>query len=240
MGEACSCTSALRRAGLQFASYPFDWIAGLTFVERASIVHSHFDSFLTIADLKDTNNTNGDPENPCQIYYNQKTGVMHNHDFPVGIPLEISFPKVETKYKNRCNRLYQTIEQAQTVLAVYIETPIPTHPTITDADIQQGHHLLAQTFPGKQISLLYLTNRVGKPEKIKISDNITRLYLDYKRKKPGGYDYSVDSQVLNKVFCDYRLNHSAWKRIRRLYWRFLAGFILSEQARRRFKKRHHV
>ena len=75
---------------------------------------------------------------------------------------------------------------------------------------------------------------------VKISENITRLYLDYKRKKEGGHDYSVDSRVLNKVFRDYRLNHSAWKRIRRSYWRFLAGFILGKQARRHFKKRHHV
>ena len=240
MGEACSCSSTLRRSGLQFASYPFDWIAGLTFLERAAIIQSHFDSFLNFADLKDIGKDNGDCDNLCEVYYNQKTGLWHNHDFPIGTPLEISFPRVEAKYRTRCNRLYQEIERAKTVLAVYIETPVQNHPFITDEEIQKGYSLLTQTFPGKQINLLYLTNRAGKFDTVKISDNITRLYLNYKRKKLGGHDYSVDAPTLKKVFRNYRLNRSMWKRIRRYFWRFLARFIRNKIARRHFKRRHHV
>ena len=240
MGEACSCSSTLRRSGLQFASYPFDWIAGLTFLERASIVQSHFDSFLVLSDLKDMGKNNGDPENPCEIYLNKKTGLMHNHDFHEGIPLEVSFPKVVEKYERRCKRLYQEIEQAETVLAVYIETPIQNHQMISDEEIQHGYELLSQTFPKKRIDILYLTNRVGQAEIVKISDNVTRLYLDYKRKKLGGHDYSVDTRTLKKVFRNYYLNHSTWKRGRRLFWHFLSNFIWNKVKRRRFKRRHYA
>lgn len=240
MGEACSCSSTLRHMGLQFASYPFDWIAGLTFAERAEIVHSHFDSFFIMEDFEDTGKNNGDPENPCQIYYNRRTHLMHNHDFLVGVPLKSSFPKVAAKYKKRSDRLYQKIEEAETVLAVYIETPIQNHATITDDEIQRGYQRLAQTFPNKKVDLLYLTNRVGKTEVIQLSQNITRIYLNYKRKKMGGQDYAVETPVLQKVFRHYRLNRSTLQRAQRLFWRFLSSFIFNKVKRRRFRKRHHV
>ena len=34
MGEACSCSEAIRRLNYQDFSYPFDWVANLTFLER--------------------------------------------------------------------------------------------------------------------------------------------------------------------------------------------------------------
>ena len=240
MGEACSCTEALRRGGLQFASYPFDWIAGLTFRERAQIVHDHFDGFLCLPDLKDMGRTNGDPENMCEVYYNTRTNLIHNHDFPAGEKLEDSFPKVAAKFKNRCDRLYHKMAAAERILAVYIEAPIQNHPKISDEDIQKGYDLLAELYPDKRIDLLYLTNRKGNTEFFTLSPYITRLYLDYKRKKAGGSDYSVDTRALARVLRKCYLNGSGAQRRRRLFWRFVAGFIPNKLARRRFQKRHHA
>ena len=46
MGAACSCSSALRSAELQVASYPFDWLFGSDFCNRANIVVNDFERFL--------------------------------------------------------------------------------------------------------------------------------------------------------------------------------------------------
>ena len=46
IGEACSCTSALRLAKLQFKSYPLDWLFGSDFIGRCKILASQFEHFI--------------------------------------------------------------------------------------------------------------------------------------------------------------------------------------------------
>ena len=42
LGGSCATTQILRHCHLQFASYPFDWIAGSDIVSRAQIICSGF------------------------------------------------------------------------------------------------------------------------------------------------------------------------------------------------------
>ena len=46
LGAACLSTQSLRKADLQFASYPFDWLAGGNICKRAEIISSDFSSFM--------------------------------------------------------------------------------------------------------------------------------------------------------------------------------------------------
>ena len=240
IGERCACSEALRRSNLQFASFPFDWLLCAGLEQNARFVANHFKDFLVVEHLVDMNTENGDPENPCHVYRDQKTGIVFHHDFPVGLSFEEGLPLVREKYRRRINRLYQKIQLSKTVLAVYMESPTTDHPKEDTNRIISGYQVLCRAFPNQEVHVLYLVNNKGPVQRSHPCANVTVMTFDYKRKKPGGYDYSVDTAVLNKFFKGYRLNHSLGKRIHTWVLRLLAGFIPMKLVRRRFKKKHHV
>ena len=240
IGERCACSEALRRSNLQFASFPFDWLYCIDFEQNAQFISHHFDGFLASERLVDMNIENGDPENPCRVYRDSQTGIVFNHDFPANLSFEHGFPLVSEKYRRRINRLYQRIQSAKKILAVYMEAPTTNHPAADKTQIMAGYRILCQTFPEQEVHILYLTNQKGTLEINQLCPNVTLVAFDYKRKKPGGYDYSIDTAALAKFFKAYRLNHSLGNRIHAFVFRLLAGFIPVKLARRRFKKKHHI
>lgn len=129
IGAACSCSQMLRKTGLQFSSYPFDWLYGTDFSGRVDILTNDFKDFVNKEDLTFINATNGDKDNPCDVYNNVKNGITFNHDFPQGVPLEQSYPAVKAKYDRRIDRLLKRIERSENTLIVYVE--IPTSPENT-------------------------------------------------------------------------------------------------------------
>lgn len=54
IGEACSCSTALRAAHLQIQSFPTDWLAGGDIKERTALIVSDFKDFFNAEDLKYT------------------------------------------------------------------------------------------------------------------------------------------------------------------------------------------
>ena len=40
LGQACTCSMTLRHAGLQFASFPLDWVSGGSLASRTALVAS--------------------------------------------------------------------------------------------------------------------------------------------------------------------------------------------------------
>ena len=72
IGAACSCSQMLRKTGLQFSSYPFDWLYGTDFSGRVDILTNDFKDFVNKEDLTFIDATNGDKDNPCDVYNNVK------------------------------------------------------------------------------------------------------------------------------------------------------------------------
>ena len=118
LGQACACSMALREANLQFASFPFDWIADGTLPSRVDILVSRFDRWLEKEDFV----YNGrNPINGRGMFRNRKTGFNHLHDFSDG-PIENSLAQVVAKYARREKRLFELIGNARRVLIVYINS----------------------------------------------------------------------------------------------------------------------
>ena len=88
-GEGCLCASILSKLGLRHFSSPFDWMYGATFEERMNILLNNFDNFLNKEDMVFVGQRDN-PE-PCDIYFNKRTQICFNHDFPLNVPLEKSF-----------------------------------------------------------------------------------------------------------------------------------------------------
>lgn len=155
IGAACSCSQMLRKTGLQFSSYPFDWLYGTDFSGRVDILTNDFKDFVNKEDLTFINATNGDKDNPCDVYNNVKNGITFNHDFPQGVPLEQSYPAVKAKYDRRIDRLLKRIERSENTLIVYVE--IPTSPENTTVEtLLNCREKLCRRFGKENIDLLYV------------------------------------------------------------------------------------
>ena len=85
LGYACSCSQSLRRAGLQLASLPWDWVGVPPPSERCMDICRGFKDWMNLEDLAwaGKNDTYGHEE-----VHNRRNGLIILHDFASGVPLE--------------------------------------------------------------------------------------------------------------------------------------------------------
>ena len=205
IGSACSCTQVLRAAGLQHASFPFDWItirdrpADIRF--RADLIAGDFrdwfakDAFVFLPSptwhLKD-------------FYRNTKLGITFNHDFPKGVPFEESYPVAKARYDRRIERLCRCIRASQRVLVVRLDRPDQEYPTTID-DCRYARQRLAEKFPGVHFDVVLLScepglafdNRCDRSE-----DGIRHIVFDYKSRASDAQTYTPDMPRLIRLFAD--------------------------------------
>lgn len=205
LGSACFCTQALRSSSLQFQSYPFDWLAGANFLDRAKIITSDFEDWLKKEYLEYV----GEREHPepKKIFRNTKTDITFNHDFSIDEELDKSYPQVKEKYDRRINRLINNIKNSNRVLLVYCELP-GTDNAVDDDTLIQGYNLLKEKFPYTDIHILYGINlpqiKYKKRIEIKITNNITRFGFDYNAYNPEE-PLLVNKDKLSQYFTKYSI-----------------------------------
>jgi hypothetical protein len=152
LGAACACSVALRKAKLQFASFPLDWMAGGTITERASLIATRFDRWL---EKEDFEYTGTNPVNGLGMFRNKRTGMTHLHDF-TDSPIEESYAKVREKYLRRTERLFSLCDNAHRILCVYVSRPAVARSSI--GELHDARRLLAETFPTATVDLLHFEN----------------------------------------------------------------------------------
>ena len=213
VGEACSCSSTLRRGNLQIQSFPLDWLFGSTFLNRVKILCNDFENFIRLEDLEYKGN-NGIPAHLCDIYKNNYNGLTFNHDFLSGSDLNTAINEVAEKYKRRANRLLSLAKNAKTILVVWIDSPGANWVKKDNADFKEGLNLLKNKFPNAKIDLIVFEWQQGLPFKKRIkeqlSDEITKYTFDYQfhHKKKVIADYVVDEKMLLKILNNLELNLS--------------------------------
>ena len=194
IGGACCCSWALRGAKLQFASYPFDWVARVDLKGRTQIVADDFRNWL-IEDqmrLEPVTQSYG-----CDIYHNRVTGIGFNHDFPSGVPLNESFHAVQEKYRRRIDRLYADIRRSRRVLVVWIGFP-------GGGEVPRDHiefclDTFKAKFPGVEFRMLVFECVNGIPErrmKCEAGDGFDKLSFDYEDHSKKGNRFQVRLNVL--------------------------------------------
>lgn len=154
LGEVCFCANYLRALSLRKFSSPFDWIAGATFNERMKFFLNGFEDYLNKEDL--VYHGKRDFPEPCDIYYNTRTHIIFNHDFPLAQPFDEAFSKVKERYNRRIKRLYALIHRAKKVLIVYMEKYDTNSNVNDDAQLCSLMEEVNGQFPGTHIDLLYI------------------------------------------------------------------------------------
>lgn len=199
IGEACSCSLALRNSKLQFYSYPLDWVAKTDIIERVKFFENKFEHFIDKQDLAPSFEVRNIS---CKAYHNNLTDMVFNHDFKNDVPFDEMYEIVKVKYQRRIDRVINQIKASEKVLFVYIQSP-DTNKKITDKILIETQQLLESYFPNVKINLLcIMCNKdvpFGKMKKTQISQNIRILEFDYDMQNPE-VPYAVKTKELDKVF----------------------------------------
>lgn len=199
VGNACSCSQAIRAAELQFASFPFDW--NVCRIEddlpvRAELLCNDFAHWLDKDDLKFISQNAERAE--MDVYENQRTRFLFLHDFEWGVPLDVSYGPVREKYRRRIQRLMTMIRASRRVLVVRLDRPDQRVPTTVEA-CSELRRRLAEHFVGVSFDVVLLSlergrafadRRVERP-----SAGVIRIAFDYTSAVPGAPAYLTASDL---------------------------------------------
>jgi len=178
IGGACCCSQALREAGLQFASLPFDWVACSDIRTRANLVRNDFADWLPkealVDDEFETTNTGA-------IKRNVRTGIVFPHDFHRNEPFDDEWPRVMAKYRRRIDRMTRLIAASRRVLVVWIDAKVS--PFASDDDAAYALGVFRAKWSAVAFDLLHLRHEDGRTLSNRTdgeADGVRTVAFDYR------------------------------------------------------------
>lgn len=195
LGSSCSVTQALRAVGLQYVSYPFDWVATPGLAQSVSILTGGFRDWLDKDALRLVDVRHGIGF-MTRIYRNEKTGIGFSHEFSDFVRFEVSYPKVKEIYDRRIARFLADLKKAKRMLAVYSELPIRT--ALPDEEIIRARRTLADAYPGAEIDLVYFWPEPGrcKPSVRELAPGVSVVGVDYRKYDDGEITHFIDNSAI--------------------------------------------
>lgn len=219
IGGACCCTQALRNAGLQYASFPWDWVAGSDIRTRIDQVGEDFANWLPRESLVKVDA----PEFRAGVVYrNERTGIVFAHDFPPRGSFDADYPQVEARYRRRWESLARLVSASKRVLVVWVD--VPACPMATDEDRAYVLGALSDRWPGVEFSLLTFANADGLAAasmRDEESGGVRKVAFDYRDYREEAW--MADNRLLGRWLKnrysvpDYRTDEERrkWRRIAR-------------------------
>lgn len=209
LGYSCGASQALRDAGLQFASFPLDWVGSPGIVRSAEIVAADFAHWLDREALELVDVRHGSGFN-TRIYRNRLTGIGFSHEFGDFQTFDESYPKVVEMYERRISRLRSLLEKSRRVLLVYLELPFRAR--AEEVELARARDLLSARYPDVRFDLLYVYEEPSSktPRVVAEDDGTTVLSLDYRLFDCGEVTHFVRTDALagylreHVVVADYR------------------------------------
>lgn len=187
LGFSCGGSRALRRANLQFASYPLDWTGSPGIVRSARMIESDFAGWLDREDLELVDVRAGRFGN--HIYRNRKTGFGFPHEFSSFQTFDELYAPTVEKHRRRIDRLMAHVRAAKKVLVVYVERPINAR--ADDADLLETRRILESKFPGVRFDLVYFFHADCVSER-EIAPGIVSIDCSYRQFVNGEVWHEID------------------------------------------------
>lgn len=160
LGQNCANAAYMSGYNLRMCSSPFDWLDGRQAGLKVCVdlICGDFTGFLDKASLVPVENRMGpiDDRN-CDYYRDALNGFLAMHEFPRGVPLEESYPKVMAKHRRRIERLYARVRGARRTLFIYWSR----YESVPDAELLELAARLRRKFDGSAVDLLVIENRDG-------------------------------------------------------------------------------
>jgi len=182
LGVTCICSQALRKAGLQLASFPWDWVGGMTVLDRIRITCNDFKDWPRIEDLEwmcSPEISGNKPHVECR-----RTGLYFIHDFEQGESIESQYGQFIEKYTRRFRRFFLCMESSKRVLMVSIVNPFcPVTPSIDEC--RECRRLLSERFKGVTCDFLLLTVDEGRSFSNRVEEEVDKglfhVAYDYRK-----------------------------------------------------------
>lgn len=194
LGESCTCSEVLRRVGMQFFSFPFDWISAFSIRTHADLMATDFVNLMPLDKLVCQGIND---EQNAEMVIHSETGMRFYHDFPPGPDLSTTYAGIYGKYRRRIQRLQKCLAGAGHALALYVHAP--TFPVTSDADLLYASARMRERFPNADIDLLYVYNRPDHgylAEGIEqVSEHVFKLGMDI-RMPPGSNQFISNRKKL--------------------------------------------
>lgn len=201
LGFSCGSSLALRKAGLQFASYPLDWTGTPGVVKSARMVESEFAGWFEKDDLKLVGVRGGTFQ--TDVYLNGRTGFGFPHDFSRFQTLDEAFPETAEKYARRIARFMKAVASAKRALVIYIGRPIDGR--IPDGDLVEARRILSGKFPGTSFDLVYFYRKEGVEGFVEesVADGITVVACEYAKIEYGEISHAIRWDVQTGYLKDH-------------------------------------
>ena len=191
LGASCAVSQSLRDAGLQFASYPFDWIGSPGLLRDVEMVEGRFCKWFEKEDLRlwDVRHEEGAVQ---RVYKNMRTSFGFPHEFTNAFTFEEGYGEAREKYDRRIERFYGDVGSARRALGIYLE--VATRDRLPDEALADARRRLSAQFPGTALDLLYLFEDPSHREvrKVSESDGVTVACADYAKFLDGVPMHTVD------------------------------------------------
>jgi len=178
IGGACCCSQALRAAGLQYASFPFDWVAHADIRMRTNQVRDDFADWLPKDALEEflfeTTNTGA-------IRRNVRTGIVFPHDFHQNVPFDEEWPRIAEKYRRRADRMMRLGAAAKRVLVVWVDVKLS--PFATEDDCAYARDVFRRKWPSSTVELLHMRYEEGRAFADRVereADGVRTVSFDYR------------------------------------------------------------
>ena len=194
LGNACSATQTLRAADLQFLSFPFDWVilSGADDLDRRVATIS--DGFRGWFERKDLERIGVYEAGRKDIYRNNATGTIFNHEFFIGDDLDEKFPAVRAKYDRRIARFLDLIRASRSMLVLRMDRPDQEKPT-SETECRDALAKLRALHPHAAFEMLHLAMARGVPFAARktedLGDGLFRIAFDYRDASPGVPPFAV-------------------------------------------------
>jgi len=194
MGFSCGGTMALRRAGLQYASYPLDWVGTPGIQAGADMILSRFRDWLDKEDLELFAVRGGSFQ--MNIYRNRRTGFGFAHDFSRFRRLDEIFPEVAAKYARRCERFLDGLAKAKSALVVYVERPIDVRRP-NDA-LLRARQTLTKACPACEFDLVYFHRVAGATACTAedVASGVTAVGCEYAQLEFGEISHAIEPRAI--------------------------------------------
>ena len=207
-GFSCGITQALREAGMQFASFPFDWTATPSFPKAARMVATDFAHWMDRDDLELVDVRHSGINK--RIYLNRRTGFGFIHDFSLFVEPDAAYAAESAKYARRIARLGKALASARRVLAIGVEWPIL--PPLTAATLAETKRVFETRYGNATFDLVYFHAVDGATEaRVEYDANgVTVVGCEYRKYLPGGVlHHEIDSsQIAAYLKANFAVPHA--------------------------------
>ena len=203
LGFACGCSQTLRDCGLQFASYPFDWVCSPGLAASADMLTRGFDGWFRRENMRlwDVRITTGVIS---RLYRDVSNGFISVHDYSAANPFETGYGPVMERYARRIASLERAIRSSRRTLAVYVEHP--GNGRLGDDALISVLDALRAKYPESGFELLYFheDESADVPKETRVADGIVAVAADYRKRLNGEIMHVCRVETLQE-YCRSRI-----------------------------------